>query len=674
MKKLLGMGIIALLVCLLTVGCGSGGQKRSEQAERLISMAYKARDYQRLMKLADSLDVRGELSHAEAYYWRGYACDRMKKLRLAEFYWKTSVDAASKSDDPVDLEYYVKSACRLANLLSVRGDYQAALKMAQPVASRLEELKCDTTSDYVNLLIYIGCCQSTSEGFERAYQKHLDNIASHRGDAAYKDAFAGLLTIAFYCNYTEKYQEALKWVDHFGELLAQYEQLPGATREYIDKQLGRFDIYRATALEGLGKKQEAARVFEAFQETMFSKTPEGHIVANDYLIAAGRWDEAADNYTSLDAMLAEQEDGFTLDNIRKLALKKYHANLSAGRRDSAMAVSLQICDSLNGAFASAAKIDAEEQATIVGSVEQMAAQQAEAASRRQYYQVAALLGVFFFFCGITVWRRQKARQQAEAYEQLREAYTKIEESTAEKVSQDTTLDMARKVQRRVLIQQLPRHENLSLYASMMPAAGVGSDVYDLIVRDEKLFWMVGEAQGGDIDRMSMMASVRAQFRTAAVLDDQADRIVGALNLALTDGCQKGGAFALFVGVLDLASGHLSYCRAGGERPVLVGSEISQLPGDAGDPVGLLTDAVFTVGQTDIAHGTLIYLYTSGLTQAENADGKAYGERRLLGEVLQASKMHPSTKPFAESIQAAVQRFVGDTPLKHDITTLAIRYV
>jgi hypothetical protein len=108
---------------------------------------------------------------------------------MAEFYFNTGLNAAlaTSSDDP---DILAKIASHLTNLLMVRGDYEAALKAARPVVARLEELQCDTTSDYVNLLIYIGCCQAglgksgsaTADGFDKAYQKHLDNVKKNHTD------------------------------------------------------------------------------------------------------------------------------------------------------------------------------------------------------------------------------------------------------------------------------------------------------------------------------------------------------------------------------------------------------------------------------------------------------------------------------------------------------------
>ena len=119
---------------------GKPSEERRERALRQIQNAYEERDYQELLTLADSLYNIGELGEAEAYYWQGYACDRTNQLRMAEFYWKTAITQTENSTTPEELALYAKSASRLASILSVAGDYEGTLKMAQPVVARLEKL------------------------------------------------------------------------------------------------------------------------------------------------------------------------------------------------------------------------------------------------------------------------------------------------------------------------------------------------------------------------------------------------------------------------------------------------------------------------------------------------------------------------------------------------------
>ena len=183
------------------------------------------------------------------------------------------------------------------------------------------------------------------------------------------------------------------------KVLSQYQQRQGTDPGYVDKQMGRFNIYKAIALNGMGKEDEAKQVYDDYKETEFSKTPEGRITANDYLTAANRWVEAADNYRSLDALLGDKQKSYTLDDIESLVLKKYHANQMAGRRDSAVAVSLQISDALGKALAREKQIQEEEQVTIVREVEQMIANQAKETRQRQMGLWAAL-GILVLCIGL----------------------------------------------------------------------------------------------------------------------------------------------------------------------------------------------------------------------------------------------------------------------------------
>ncbi len=256
----------------------------------MMEEAYKAKEYPRLMTLADSLEKTGDLLSSKANYWRGYASNRMKRNEDAVTFWKTSVDIAAESDAEEEIDTYVKSATRLADYFCVKGDYEGALKLALPVIERLESLKCDTTSDYVNLLIYVGLSQiglgqaekESHQGFLKACEKHRQNIDQTHSDEAYKNAIAGLVNIAYYCVQAKEYEPALYYTRHFGELLIEYEQRPGVDSFYIDRQVGRFTIYKALALHNLGRQEEANKTYEAFKATKFSKSREGEALASNY--------------------------------------------------------------------------------------------------------------------------------------------------------------------------------------------------------------------------------------------------------------------------------------------------------------------------------------------------------------------------------------------------------
>ena len=654
--------IVFIVAAMLMTACSNGPTKeQSENAKRVIEMAHKQRDYDKLLALADSLEKNGNLSHAEAYYWRGYASDRLKMYRMAEFYWKTALEACEESTTPEDLKIYAMTASRMANLLSVRGNYDGTLKMGVPAANRLEELKCDTTSDYVNLLIYIGCCQSATnggsdaeDGFNRAYQKHKENIENNHTESAYKNAIAGLINIAYFCNYTKDYQKAMKWIGHFGEMINEYEQRPDADKKYIDKQIARFNIYKAIALEGQGKKEEAAAAFEDFKATEFSKTPEGKIQGNDYLAAAERWEEAVDNYHSLNELLDTQEKSMTLDDIHDLLLKKYEANLQAGRRDSAARVSMQVCDSLNNALALAKKLDAAEQATIVENVENVTEQHAMEARMKQMWLFGALILLFLGFVVYVYYQRHADRQLKKDHENLKKECARLEENVSSKEREQTELRLAHSLNSTAKAAEAHLPQNITAYAQLTPTNTFGTSICDYHTMGDKLFFCIGDVAGNSVESSMAAAIAKAQFRTASMLQTEPQQRVEAIS----ESRNWNEPMTLFVGVMDMTSRMLKFYNAGHETPVMVGQEITRL-----DDVS---------GEIEMAKGTMIYLFNKGVLTAENKDHKQYGENKMLGAALQAMKTDARPEPFVVSIEENLNKFIGDTQQENDIMMLAIK--
>lgn len=671
------IGVFSFLLPLSTFLFTACGNKPSEEemakAEQLIEAAHKAKDYQRLMSLADELEAKGTLTPAKAYYWRGYASDRTNRRRMAEFYYNTALKATADED----LDIYAKAASHLANLMAIRGDYANGLKLATPVVQKLEEQKCDTTSDYVNLLIYIGCCQAglgtsgeaTTDGFDKAYEKHLDNVKKNRTDEAYKSAFAGLVNIVYACNYTGQYREAIKWNGHLSEMLSEYEQRPGINPDYVDKQQARYNLYQARALEGLCSTEEAAKAFDAFLATDYAKTPEGRIMANDYLIVAKRWGEAADNYQSLTALLGDNDDGYSLDNIESLVLKKYQANLLAGRRDSAIAISMQLCDSLAGAFKRAKEIDAAEQAVIVSKVEELGDQQV-AATRRHQLEMLGLVGLLFLLIiGYGLYRRYHHHQLRKAHEELQEDVENIEAVATERSRTETEQRLAAAIQQRLPHAPLPQRNDMALYVSQTPGTMPGGSFYDTRLRDDTLFFCIGSAAAQGIDAATAAAMAWAQFRTAAAFGQAPEQIVNAISEAIADG--QNIPVRLFVGQLDLTTGLLRYCNAGNNTPLLTDEEISLLPIDDTAPAGSQPDTVYTAQETTIATGKLLFIYTYGIAEAKDAVGKPLGDNRLRGMALQAVKLNAKPQPFYDNILKAIDNYTAGAPQAEDLTLMVV---
>ena len=107
------------------------------EIDSLLTTAHEAHDYEQILELADHYEAAEVLSKLKACYWRGYAYSGMRKMRQAEKEWKEAVtqDVISAGD----LEYYSKSANRLAGLLYMKFDYEGTIRVAVPAMTLLEE-------------------------------------------------------------------------------------------------------------------------------------------------------------------------------------------------------------------------------------------------------------------------------------------------------------------------------------------------------------------------------------------------------------------------------------------------------------------------------------------------------------------------------------------------------
>ena len=686
MKRIYFFALMLTAASLLALtACKS--EKPSEEghtrALRQIQIAYEERDYQELLRLADSLCTIGELSEPEAYYWQGYASDRTKQLRMAEFYWKTAVAQTSNSTEPEDLAIYAKSASHLANVLGSRGEYEVVLDIIQPVVNRLKELKCDTMSDYNNLVLMIGLCQSrfglsrdaANESYEQAYQTHMKNIEEHRSDQAYKNAIAGVVNIAYNCNETKSYRDALLWIDRYGELIRQYEQRNGADPAYVDRQWARYDIYRTIALDGLGKKDEAAKVYEHYLTTQYSRTPEGRIAVNDYLAAASRWEEVAENYECLDDLLGHKN--YSIEDFQKMVLPKFKANLQAGRRDSAMAVALDISHSLDTAITEARKQDAQELAVIRQKAEKLAADEALAIRQRTNNLFLALALVFGGFAVYTYYRHRKTLRGIKKHRELKEAYNELENTKTMVNKAILEQEISRNIQLAMTPDAPPQNDDIRLFASLKPADATDCDLYDYVVSNDKFFFFcIGDAKGTGINASTSMAITRTEFRSLASDKVEPAEIVTSINKKLTDRKNPDMAVTLLLGILDLTTGRLRYTNAEQTAPLLVGSGIGLLPVDKNTAVGTHPDYRYSTQETRIDPGTLIFLYTQDLLEAKNDANDSYGHRRMLGESLQASKMLSeklTPEAFDKWMKEAIARFTGKEAADVKLTTFTFQY-
>jgi sigma-B regulation protein RsbU (phosphoserine phosphatase) len=250
----------------------------------------------------------------------------------------------------------------------------------------------------------------------------------------------------------------------------------------------------------------------------------------------------------------------------------------------------------------------------------------------------------------------------------------LKKTTASKAQIEGELQIASNIQMSMLPKTFPAYparDDIDILGQLMPAKEVGGDLYDFFIRDEKLFFCIGDVAGKGVPASLVMAVTRTLFRTVSTHESQPERVMAAINKAIAEDNDSNMFVTIFMGVLDLPTGRLRYCNGGHDAPLLIGdSGIGPLPCDSNLPVGIVLDWKYTQQETMINYKTTIFLYTDGLTEAENIRHEQFQDERVLATARQCER-----KPelFISRMTQAVHEFVGDAEQSDDLTMLAIQY-
>ena len=249
------------------------------------------------------------------------------------------------------------------------------------------------------------------------------------------------------------------------------------------------------------------------------------------------------------------------------------------------------------------------------------------------------------------------------------------ESTARNQSMENELNIARKIQMAMLptrFPPFPDYSNINAYGEVIPAKEVGGDLFDFYIRENKLFFCVGDVSGKGVPASIVMAMTRSFFRSFTSYLDSPAQIVTQMNDSLSgEGNDQSMFVTLFLGVLDFATGELRYCNAGHNAPIHhTPYTIHQLDCIANLPLGVLAGFDFQEQATKMEIGDTLFLYTDGLTEAENNAHEQFGEERMSERLSVIGDKLP--KDIIETMQQAVASFVGDAEQSDDLTLFAIR--
>lgn len=248
-----------------------------------------------------------------------------------------------------------------------------------------------------------------------------------------------------------------------------------------------------------------------------------------------------------------------------------------------------------------------------------------------------------------------------------------EEAAARRV-EDRELALAHDIQMAMLPRQMPARRELEAAATLIPARAVGGDLYDFILIEDALWFVVADAAGKGVSAALFMAVTRTLFRALAHAGATVSSVIGRMNDELARDNDKQFFVTAIVGRLDVQTGSVSYSNAGHLVPLFVsraGALRSTAAAEGGMALGIIERTVYREEHVQLAAGDLLVLITDGVTEAIDPSGQLFSDARVHELLrLQAGR---TSQEIVDALVEEVTAFAGSAPQEDDITVLALRY-
>ena len=664
--------------------------KQDDKAKKIRLMVDEAEAYDddRFFAFIDSLEQTGDIPAAEADYRRGERYNDHDQQRATLLYLQRAVATDELGD--YHMRHYYQALIDIAAVQSNLDNLQECLA----VSTKGYEIACrDTTAkgrDWANLFLQrIGSCQLKLRHDDEAAKTF--NLVKEKSEALaleYPDSYEFLQNsviianniISAYMN-RQDYSNMPPWLNMMEQALERFAKAKHSEEKY-DRFRSMLICNKAIILAMTGHKAEGEAAYQEYLTTKRAKSYYGIYDQAFYLECTRQWEKLLAVQLTIDSMEAGEGIPLSLDYLIGSPSTTFKAMLKTGRREEALKKADEIVTLLDSARAYQNKNEASELAVIyetqqkeaqIARQEATLAQQKYTLARQKYITLAIVFAIILLAIVIFgLFRYRASKRLAVAHSQLQEAYGQLEETTTAKERIESELRIARGIQMSMVPSQFPDYEGLDMYAVMMPAREVGGDLYGYVMLDTRLYFCVGDVSGKGIPASLFMAQATRLFETLAKQGMMPAEICTRINDALSGDDNENGMFVtMFVGLVDLTTGHLSFCNAGHNPPVIGGtpSQGDFLQMESNAPIGLWPDLQYIGEEIDTVKGRPLLIYTDGVNEAENPQQQQFGDDRLLS--ILRDTHYDSSRQVIETLTAAVDKHRNGAEPNDDLTVMCI---
>lgn len=240
------------------------------------------------------------------------------------------------------------------------------------------------------------------------------------------------------------------------------------------------------------------------------------------------------------------------------------------------------------------------------------------------------------------------------------------------------LNVASQIQQSILPRDFIKNAQIDMYAQMVAAKEIGGDFYDFFWLDDektKLALVIADVSGKGVPAALFMTVTRTLFRAnAPMYIDRPGDCLSRINLILQRDNTNMMFVTTFYGILDIKTGLLTYSNAGHNPPHIIRQDgkVETITKSHGMALGVNDDIKYGQDEISLNPGDMLYLFTDGVTEAENGTGALFGDPKLISSLTSYHSL--SANELVNTIRSDLTNYAAGTPQSDDITMLAVRLV
>ncbi|MFA6980292.1 MAG: SpoIIE family protein phosphatase [Ignavibacteriaceae bacterium] len=261
---------------------------------------------------------------------------------------------------------------------------------------------------------------------------------------------------------------------------------------------------------------------------------------------------------------------------------------------------------------------------------------------------------------------------------LRQYIDNLMETTAAKQKMESELKIAHEIQMGILpkiFPPFPDRSEFDIYAVIEPAKEVGGDFYDFfLLENSYLYFAIGDVSGKGVPASLFMAVTKTLIKATTTIDLPLNEIIFKVNNDLCRENDSSMFVTIFFGRVNIRTGEVDYVNAGHNLPYIVAQngEIKKIKKTGDIAVGILNDYPYLLEKLTLAKNDKLYLYTDGITEAQNIKDELYSDKRL--EEFLKTQMQSSAKELVLNSVKEVKRFSDIAPQSDDITSFVLNWI